>query len=171
MLEMGMLAGRSPAEVDPFCLAVFNSADTRRNSALELQEFSAWYSRVNAPKLREALQEQHPEEVAELRAAFAKWGAFGSRAGQAPGLSAANWGKLCRETKLVSVAAGMASHDADLAFAKVKGKVANRINFDEVGTIHRALGFFDCFLSFFFSELLHPVQKKGEKGPSSDPGT
>ncbi len=141
MSHLGLLNGRSPAESNAVVVSAFATADTDRDNALNLAEFTAYYNRATAPRLGDLLKADHPEDMIALRLAFNNWASFGSSNSSStpsgsitPGaasrvqLGSAHWLKLCRDTGLVGRGA-LNSTDADLIFAKVKPRGLQKINF------------------------------------------
>ncbi len=145
MADLGLLAGRSQAESSAMVVSAFTSADAdTRDNALDLAEFTIYYQKATAPRLADILKGENPEEMAALRAAFGEWAAFGARdARAAAGLGTAHWMKLCRDTGLVGPR-GLTPTEADLVFARVKPRGAQRISFfhfvDALGLVGQRLG-------------------------------
>lgn len=142
MSDLGLLASRTPADANAFVVATFTCAST--GSGLDLEQFVAYHRRATAPRLSDLLSAQHPQQLAALRAAFAKWAAFGHRgAGTPKDLGSAHWLKVLRDTKLVTPAK-LSSTDADLIFSKCKAKGAQRLTFaqfvDGLGMVAARLG-------------------------------
>ena len=146
MSDLGLLGGRSNAEKASVVVAAFTAADTDRDNALSLEEFTAFYLRATAPRLSDFLHCQYPDAYASLRTAFHDWASFGAshhhphhphphhqekqkqQQNKGAVLGSAHWLKLCRDTKLVAPGA-LTSTDADLIYAKVKPRGQQRIGF------------------------------------------
>jgi p25-alpha len=142
MANLGLLNGRSPAESNAIVVSAFANADSDKDNALNLSEFTKYYHRATAPRLGDVLKAENPEDMIALRLAFNNWASFGSgnssggsstatTPGASPSrvqLGSAHWLKICRDTGLVGRGA-LNSTDADLIFAKVKPRGLQKINF------------------------------------------
>jgi hypothetical protein len=141
MSHLGLLNGRSPAESNALVVSAFSSADTDKDNALNLQEFTSYFNLATAPRTVDVLKAEHPEDMIALRQAFVNWASFGSGnrtsgAGSSSNsgsssrvqLGSAHWLKICRDTGLVGRGA-LNPTDADLIFAKVKPRGLSKINF------------------------------------------
>jgi hypothetical protein len=159
MTHLGLLNGRTPAESNAIVVSAFASADSDRDNALNLEEFTSYYHRATAPRLGDLLKAEHPEDMIALRQAFINWASFGTgksgaggsvigKSSSTPGassrvqLGSAHWLKICRDTGLVGRGA-LGSTDADLIFAKVKPRGLQKITFthfvDALGAVANRL--------------------------------
>lgn len=152
MADLGLLSGKSAAQIRECVVATFALADSDRDNALNMEEFSIYYQRVTAPSLVEALQAEYPDDLSGVQHAFNEWVCFGARARvkqtDAYLLGSAQWLKLCRDTGLVaalrlpsspnpanksqaSSPPPISQQDADLIYAKVRPKGKQRIEFPQ----------------------------------------
>lgn len=152
MTDLGLLKGKSSAQIRECVVAAFASADTDRDNALNLEEFSVYYQRVTAPSLVEALQAEYPDDLSGVQHAFNEWVCFGARdrvkQTDSYVLGSSQWLKLCRDTGLVSAVTGasnpnqatstsqgapspISQQEADLIYTKVRPKGKQRIEFPQ----------------------------------------
>ncbi|GAB4814005.1 hypothetical protein N2152v2_001051 [Parachlorella kessleri] len=128
LADMGLLTNKTLAEVDSFVVQQFAAADADKDSKLNLEEFTAYYGKVTAPKPSEVLAREVPEKVQQLRQVFLAFANFGSRQ-VAEDMDGAKFSKLCKDSKLVG--RGLSPTDVDLIFMKAKARGERRITFDQ----------------------------------------
>jgi Ca2+-binding EF-hand superfamily protein len=151
MADLGLLNGKSAAQIRECVVATFALADADRDNALNMEEFAGYYRRVTAPSLVEALQAEYPDDLSGVQHAFNEWVCFGARGRvkqtDAYLLGNAQWLKLCRDTGLVAALnfpsnpnpanksqaspPPISQQEADLIYAKVRPKGKQRIEFPQ----------------------------------------
>lgn len=80
--DQGLLKGKTPREIDQFLLNQFILADCDKDNTLKPAEFEAYYKKITAPKLCNALQAEFPQQLRELQTTFNTFSSFGATRGQ-----------------------------------------------------------------------------------------
>ena len=144
MKDLGLLKGRSEGESRDIVVATFAGLDSGKKNYLNLDEFSEFWKKAKAPKLKDVVFQESPELGRGLYDAFLQWCMFGSGStprptGESPSsrarkknaeiMGSSHWMKLCRDTGLIGKKNGIPSTECDLVFAKVKTRGARKISF------------------------------------------
>lgn len=144
MKDLGLLKGRSEGESRDIVVATFAGLDSGKKNYLNLDEFSEFWKKAKAPKLKDVVFQESPELGRGLYDAFVQWCMFGGGStprptGESPStrgpkknveiMGSSHWMKLCRDTGLIGKKNGIASTECDLVFAKVKARGARKISF------------------------------------------
>lgn len=157
MRDFGLLDGRSAQESRDAVVAMFANLDVRKKNYIQVEEFESMWVKMNAPRLGDVISQEDPGMEKALFDAFCSWSAFGSpkesytRRRDEEIMGSFHWNKICRDVGLVapgghtpSSSRHVSFSDADIMFAKVKGRGKRKLNFsqfvDALGLLAEKLG-------------------------------
>lgn len=173
MRDFGLLDGRSAQESRDAVVAMFANLDVRRKNYIHAEEFENMWVKMNAPRLGDVISQEDPDMEKALFDAFCSWSAFGSpkesytRRRNEEIMGSFHWNKICRDVGLVapgghtpsSSSRHVSFSDADIMFAKVKGRGKRKINFSQFVD---ALGLLAEKLGMDVMDIVHLILQKSK---------